>query len=498
MEIRELSKLKGTYVEGFRARTGWPDPFPFGHETATGQLTSRRPNVQNCFSGDTEILTKSGWTAFDVLPDDLEVAQYDTNTGEITFVRPQQVVRQWADELLHIHTQQQIDLLVTPEHECLLVNRKSGRKAKVPAATYPLDHQQIHAGAYVGGAIPFRASQIVLVAALQADGHVREDGYGYEFIFAKAHKIERLLSALEDEGVSHRIYPQGDQTRIFVPDRGIPGWWRNKKYFGPWLLNLDKHAFAAMAEEIFFWDSCWTRRSNYSSNLKQNADWAQILQVLTGKRARIRHYGTRNWQVDVAPHSYSLTTNCKIDRVPGKTRVYCATVPTGNVVVRRAGRVMITGNCPKIGHGGGASSQFKQLATEFRGMVEAQPGHWLVEADYKSAHALTLGFEGAGPRLLPPGAHRHAQLPGGCRTAQTRRPTKAARTPRCGTESSPEVVPQKLARQNRPPVRRHPQRASQARDSRVWLCHGSKYAPRHQPRELRQHGGGEARDPEPG
>jgi hypothetical protein len=28
-------------------------------------------------------------------------------------------------------------------------------------------------------------------------------------------------------------------------------------------------------------------------------------------------------------------------------------------------------------------------------MIEARPGHWLVELDYKSAHALTLGFEAA-------------------------------------------------------------------------------------------------------
>jgi hypothetical protein len=50
-------------------------------------------------------------------------------------------------------------------------------------------------------------------------------------------------------------------------------------------------------------------------------------------------------------------------------------------------------NLPKIGHGGGASGQFKRLATEFRSTIEADPAHWLVEFDFKSAHALTLGFE---------------------------------------------------------------------------------------------------------
>src|ERR1043165_4530279 len=50
-------------------------------------------------------------------------------------------------------------------------------------------------------------------------------------------------------------------------------------------------------------------------------------------------------------------------------------------------------NCPHGGHGGGSSDQFKVLSKQFRGMIEARPGHWLVELDYKSAHALTLGCE---------------------------------------------------------------------------------------------------------
>jgi hypothetical protein len=33
-------------------------------------------------------------------------------------------------------------------------------------------------------------------------------------------------------------------------------------------------------------------------------------------------------------------------------------------------------------------------------MVEADPGHWLVEFDYKSAHALTLGFEAQDPDYM--------------------------------------------------------------------------------------------------
>ncbi len=41
-----------------------------------------------------------------------------------------------------------------------------------------------------------------------------------------------------------------------------------------------------------------------------------------------------------------------------------------------------------------------ELARRFRSIVQADPGHWLIEFDYKSAHALTLGFEAQDPDYM--------------------------------------------------------------------------------------------------
>jgi len=57
-------------------------------------------------------------------------------------------------------------------------------------------------------------------------------------------------------------------------------------------------------------------------------------------------------------------------------------------------------NVPKIGHGGGASARFKERAMKFRSMIHASPGCKLVEFDFKSAHALTLGFEAQDPDYM--------------------------------------------------------------------------------------------------
>ena len=54
----------------------------------------------------------------------IRVAQYDTDTGQIDFQYP---TKYWAnadDKFVSIKTGKQIDLLVTPDHDCLLRNRR--------------------------------------------------------------------------------------------------------------------------------------------------------------------------------------------------------------------------------------------------------------------------------------------------------------------------------------------------------------------------------------
>lgn len=322
---------------------------------------------------------------FDALPNGIEVAQYDAQSGQISFVLPDQVIGQRADELVHICTPQ-IDLLVTPDHECLVVERNTERARKVPASQYASGYRQLHAGQYVGGSVDWRDPEIVLLAALTAIGNA--NSRGADFFPSGLRQLERLVAALEEEWIRYTVTVQKGCICVHVPDHEIPRQWRHRKQLGPWLFDMDRNSFRKMAEEILFWHP---RKEESTS-----AGWLQALFALTGKRARLRQCGDK-WQLNVATTPHSLTKDRKLEILAGPADVFCVTVPAGNVIVRRAGRVAITGNCPKLGHGGGASERFKGLAAEFRRMIEAQPGHWLVEADYKSAHALTLGFEAQDP-----------------------------------------------------------------------------------------------------
>lgn len=365
---------------------------------ATGQCSSRRPNVQNCFSPDTEILTRNGWVRFDCLDaSSIDVAQYDASTNQISFAQALEQIRQeYSGPMLEITTEEQLNMCVTPDHECLVQNRRSNKFKKVAARAYPLDMLQLQAGSYSGGSNHWRRSQVTLAAALQADGHARENG-AYDFSFKKRRKYERFEEALLRENIKYTEYPRRDAPgykRFYIAAKDVPKWWQGKKFLGPWLLELDQISFGWFADELFLWDGCSTTCANYASGVKVNTDWAQILFTLTNRRAHMRLYtsagGSKSWQVDVSKRPTTSTANHTKTCQPYQGIVHCVTVPSGNIIVRRRNRVMITGNCPK--HVRNENLRALNIPKKLRSMIVARPGHRIWEFDLKSAHALTLGL----------------------------------------------------------------------------------------------------------
>ena len=385
---------------GGRIFTTWHSTRSDESGARTGRFSST-PNFQNCFSGDTELLTGNGWVRFDQLQRGVPVAQYDAITEEISFVAPMAYVQQPGDgTLLHVRQMKQVDLLMTPGHEQLL-RRRTGEVFKVSAAEIPSDQQFLHAGHYAGGAEAVPAGMVTLLCAAQADGHW--NGSGWVFSFKKKRKADRLLAALNALGACfsehhpssgyYQYYLMGDFAYALRERLG------SKKEFGAWLLRWNRKALDQFMEEIMLWDGLSTRRTCYFSNNRNNVDWAQIVAVLSGRRARIRAYeaksGNTNWQADIPFRGHSWTTNLTKTTVPYTGDVYCVTMPAGNIIVRRNGRAVITGNCVKVVPDVFARGDSAFIAPMPRGLklpplpyvrsyIVPEPGHVLIDRDYAS------------------------------------------------------------------------------------------------------------------
>ena len=114
-----IAKLVETYVPILESGTRVPINARYNVLVETGRTSCSKPN---CFSGDTEPLTSTGWQRFDAY-DGATVAQFDLD-GSIEFVKPYEFIRLFNSEPLLTLKNQHIDLAVTPDHRCSFAAQK--------------------------------------------------------------------------------------------------------------------------------------------------------------------------------------------------------------------------------------------------------------------------------------------------------------------------------------------------------------------------------------
>jgi len=396
--VREAEKILGTntghIVDGQivggpplhgdgRLRTTWRPG------KTSGRWGSSDP--VNCFSGDTEVLTPDGWVRFDALPRGVKIAQWDA--GRVEFVCPTAYVEKDADELVHVKLTH-VDLLVTPDHRCMLRSKQTRKLRVFPAEKFPCTQywEQVHAGVYAGGLLDFGDPMLRLLVAVQADG-TYDKGDRVCFSFRKTRKADRLRMLLDGVSARYQYKERKNGLHHFEVRGDVANTCRrvlgNAKALGPWVLELTRSQLDVLCEEVFFWDGSWTRKNCYSSSVKQNADYVQAAFLLSGFRARIREYQNTtpnakvNYQVDVTRRDWSLTSNRK--RLPAEgQRVYCVSVPSSYILVRRNGTACVTGQCQNI-------------PNKLRAMFTPAPGNVFVAADMSAVElrkiALLAGDE---------------------------------------------------------------------------------------------------------
>ncbi len=323
---------------------------------ATGRLSSSNPN---CFDEETEVLTPEGWKRLGLLrqqsnPD--EVAQWDN--GKISFVIPTGYTFGASPELVEI-TNTHIDLKTTADHRCLLRNRKTGELRVFEASKYPEDWEQIQAGHYSGDGSKLSDDEIRFMLALQADGSWCGDRHAVTFTFKKKRKIDRMRELLKSLGVVHSYNGKSANGRhsFYLPsceatEKQFQLIGQKKLLQYSILLSLSSHQLSVFTDEVMFWDGCWTRKNHYACKEKHNTEVVATAFTLSGRRARVRKYvnqrGCVSWQADVTNRDYSLTTNRNKKNSKRGGFIYCVSVPSSYLLVRRNGCVMVTGNCQNI------------------------------------------------------------------------------------------------------------------------------------------------------
>jgi DNA polymerase I-like protein with 3'-5' exonuclease and polymerase domains len=309
-----------------------------------------------CFDDQTEILTEEGWKFFSALNQTERVAQWHDN-GSISWVTPTDY---YSGEprlrtMIHVHGTRKTDFMVTEDHSCIV--KKSGVPTRIKAREFGknLPFSTLYHSGILPGEDVIEPALLQLVVALQADAADRNGTW--RFYISKERKKTRLIELLDRAGIPyrHELKANGEKDGFVIDDNPTfrqylsPG-----KVFNKDLLSRLAPEFRQLfLRELRYWDGTYSENKGagwtYGGTTLENVETVSFLASISGIRSKIsplwRVSDDRKWCRTI--HLYDdhgrYEELATVDRVRYTGRVYCVTVPTHAILVRRNGRVVVSG-----------------------------------------------------------------------------------------------------------------------------------------------------------
>ena len=312
----------------------------------------------NCFTGDVEVLTPHGWVRFDAWQGE-PIMQWWPD-GRASFEdSPGSLRKHYSGPVVDVHSTF-LDATMTPEHR--LVARRERGVIERPAS-FLLNHAGLDgvpaSGLWDGCTDSlFTPAEARLMVAIAADGCVvprKTEPDAIQIGLRRQRKIARmreLLTAVGCEYVERQYLPQvghkGDHNTVqFTILRS-----RYTKGLGPWLLQLDREALTAAADEFAHWDGWFhtkTGAHEFASSVREEAEWVSLVWHLSGSPASVRSYSGGKWQIHRrAPGSATSVNRAQVTEKHHDGDVFCASVESTYIFIRRNGRIAVTGQCQNL------------------------------------------------------------------------------------------------------------------------------------------------------
>lgn len=321
-----------------------------------------------CVSADTEFLHPTGWKRIDQWDGEL-VAQFDVDLDSVSFVEPLRYVKEPCSEMLHLHAGRGIDQMLSADHRVLtygVTNRKRDGgvgATKVETAQELFDSQTRNTGRKFRtafhlegkGPLDICDADLRLMVAVIADGHMPNLNSTVYMRLKKPRKIDRLRALLDGLGYPYKdvpCKPEGFRRFTFTAPR-------REKHFTEWWWGLSPQQLAVVVDEAQHWDGSRDPRGNgaysFHTRVEASADFIQFAASAVGRTAnkhtQVRADGSIDFTVRVTRSTAYVSGKpnkpwiTKVENPEGFK--YCFQVPSGFLVLRRNGKVFVTGNCGK-------------------------------------------------------------------------------------------------------------------------------------------------------
>ena len=325
-----------------------------------------------CVDRETEFFNGSEWKSI-ANWDNEKVLQYDTNTGIASLVMPSRYIKEPCDFMYHFETKYGINQTLSPEHRVLYKNRtrKNGKKIwsddikeiSAEELSKLQNSGKFYGGFittfdYAGSGIDLTDVEIRLMLAVIADGTFKNEYCTINI--KKQRKKEELHAILAESKIEYTYheYPNGYARFRFIAPR-------KEKEFTSYWYHCNRHQLELICENVLKWDGSIDNKNKrrYTSTSKKSIDFIQFVFSACGYRATIKTNDRRNEThksidydviisdnniVGMAWHNDGRDNNVKLEPIqPEDGYKYCFTVPTHALVLRRNGKIFVTGNSGK-------------------------------------------------------------------------------------------------------------------------------------------------------
>lgn len=390
-----------------------------------------RTSAKMCFSGDTEVLTESGWVRLDAYNNE-RVAQYvlpagvalnrrvrkpgpgyvaglppawDGNCGAIEFVEPLHYDGFLSEDVWRV-VDRNIDIVATGNHQILYLDAY-GNAWKKAFSEVVAPRELIAAGYCAQRPDCLSVTDSRLLAMVVADGSFKQTAGWVSLGFSKRRKIKRCGDLLEEAGIAYK------QSTSSNGSNEPTTFFKFKLDEAPWLLDyVDKNKVLNHAAcigrvdalaylcEAQYWDGialggAKRDRVIVGTTVRETADVMQAMAVTAGLPCTVHTEenpacaGGLFYRVSYA---FRTTPTWRPSWAPERVeaqQVYCVQVPSELIVIRRNGKVCVQGNCNfGLLYGAGAATLRKQAAAQYG-----------VNLSLKEAQQLVTGFREAYPKL---------------------------------------------------------------------------------------------------
>ena len=308
----------------------------------------------HCVSGDTELLTKTGWVRIEDWNGG-EIAQWDIS-GEIQF-KLATANRFNNTEGMLVVDGPYLSGKFTLGHTIPSFSQ-SGKFVARHAGDMPNYYRMsVPISGVLSSSGKITPEQMRVFAMIQADGHWQTDsaqGRSLQVFVKKKRKKDRCRKLLTEAGIPfyEKEYPSyPGYTRFIVRWKDIPNWLTPEtKYFGPWLLDSTPEARLALLDEVPFWDGSKGKdkiiNDRYYSAIRNNREWVATIAHLSNRAACLY---ADDMTVGIRPTNKTDSRKEHWTQTESDSVVYCPTTETGYWVYRHNGKIGITGNTGRFG-----------------------------------------------------------------------------------------------------------------------------------------------------